>query len=94
MTLQFWPDFSHGLSLQFQSVSVMDQPIQNGISQRPVTDAVMPFRNRQLAGDDSRTLVMSVIHNLQQVIALAVGLKPPVVRDQQVNFRQLLRSLL
>ena len=42
--------FSHGLSSQIDLVSVVYQPIQDGVSQRRIADDRMPFIDGQLTG--------------------------------------------
>jgi hypothetical protein len=48
----------------------VNQAIQDGIGQRRIADNVVPFVQWQLAGDDGRATVISIIEYLQQIPAL------------------------
>jgi len=49
--------FSHGFTPEIDLVSVVSQPIQNGIRQSGVTDDVVPFLDRELANGDGGATV-------------------------------------
>ena len=43
---QFLHALSHGFSLQIDPVGIVDQPVQDGVSQGGITDLIMPFLHR------------------------------------------------
>ena len=79
--------FSQRFSLQQQAMDVVDQSVQHGVGDRRVADDLVPMIDRQLAGDDGRAAVVTVVHDLQQIAALVAGERrqAPVVQDQQLH---------
>ena len=51
---------THGVSSHFYFVSVMQQPVADGISQSRVADIGMPFFDRALTGNDGRSGLVPV----------------------------------
>ena len=73
----------------------MDDPVQDRIGQRRITDDLVPAVDRHLAGDDQRAGVVAVLDDLQQ-IALLFGeqrFRPPIVQDQQIDPGELVQQL-
>ena len=58
---------SHAFSGELQAVSVVNEAIQDGVSEGWVTDNVVPMFNRDLAGDDGRGATVAIIEDLQEV---------------------------
>ena len=54
-------------------MSVVDQPVEDGIGQCGVVQVAMPVVDGQLAGDDGAFLVEAVVDDLKQVTAKLVG---------------------
>ncbi len=57
----------HGSSFELDSVSVVDQSVQDGISNRGVTDMIMPIFNGELTGDQGGTRSGTVLDDFEQV---------------------------
>jgi hypothetical protein len=52
---------------------VVEQPVAEGIRDGRVADLVMPLLHRHLAGEDRRSIAIAVLHDFEQIPALAVG---------------------
>jgi hypothetical protein len=80
-------DLSHAVSGQFESMGVVDEPVEDGIGEGRVADDVVPGVDGQLACDDGGGAAVAVLEDFQQVTAFAGGEcgKAPVVEDQQVG---------
>jgi hypothetical protein len=76
----------HGVSLQFYPVGGVQQPVADGIGQGRVSDVGMPVTDGALAGDDCCTGLVTVFHDLEQVLAFPLGGRgeEEVVDDQQL----------
>ncbi len=76
-------------------MTVVQQSVQNCIGQGGIADGFMPLVDRQLAGDQGGPQAVAVLHDFQQVIALAERhlLQTPVVQYQEICFCQLLDQL-
>ena len=60
---------SHAVPREFEPVSVMDQAVEDGVSEGRVADDLVPGVDRELAGDDGGLAAVSVFENLEQVAA-------------------------
>jgi hypothetical protein len=80
-------EFAHRWSVQFQSIGVVDDAIQDGVGEAWFADDVMPLVDVELAGDESRAAAVAVFDDLHQIAALVGGepIRSPVVEDQQVG---------
>ncbi len=47
--------FSHGFSFKLNSVSVVNQAVQDGIGNRGIPDMIVPIFNRELTGNQGGT---------------------------------------
>lgn len=83
------------LPLQFQPISIVDQPVQDGIPKRRVGDASMPLSHGDLGGDQGGGSSVAIIHDFQEVLGLGAGqwVAQPVVQDQEVDASQGLQEL-
>jgi hypothetical protein len=73
-----------------QTVSIVDEAIEDGICHRWVCNRLVPVLDRQLAGDERGAAVVPVIDKLQEIVAL-IGSKrreAPIVEDQQIDTRE------
>ena len=83
--------FSHGFTPEVDLVGVVNQPIQNRIRQSGVTDDVMSFLDRELAGGDGGTTAIPVFQHFQQVssVLCAQFHESPIVQDQYIDFGEI-----
>jgi hypothetical protein len=54
-------------------VRVMHQSVKDGVAQSGVSDDAVPFLHGDLAGDEGRSQVVSVVRDFQEVPALFFG---------------------
>ena len=45
---------SHGFSFQVELIGAVHEPVEDGIGQGGISDDGVPFRDRELTGDDAR----------------------------------------
>jgi hypothetical protein len=79
------PALAQAGPLQFDAVGAMNDAIQQGVADRRIANEFMPPAHRNLAGEQQRTLLVSVVGGLQQIAPLLGGqrFRAPVVDDQQ-----------
>jgi hypothetical protein len=65
----------------------MDEAVEDGVGVGRVADEGVPLVDRELAGDEGGTAAISVLQDLQEVVAGAVIERgeTPVVEDQQID---------
>ena len=75
------PSFPHGLSLHFDLVGVVNEPVEDRVGEGPIADHLVPVFDRELARDQRGAVDVAVVHDLEQIAALIVvqGGQPPVV---------------
>ena len=61
---------AHAFADKGQPVSVMDEPVEDCVSQGWIADGVVPMLDRELAGDDRGAATVAVFEDLQQVTPL------------------------
>ncbi len=67
------PCFSHRFPFEFKGIGSMDKPIQDGIGERGIPDAIMPFRPADLGGQDGRSKIVAVLQDLEEVLTVFRG---------------------
>ena len=68
----------------------MDNAVENRIGQRGVAHVLVPAIDRQLTRDDGRSVAVTVVEDLEQILALRV-FEPdeaPIIKDQDVDARE------
>ena len=82
-------DLSHAVSPENEAVCVVDETVENGVSDGGVGDDLVPVINGHLAGDDGGTTLMPVVNDLEQVAALVGGQRcqSPIVEDEELDPR-------
>lgn len=68
----------------------MNETVEDGVGECGLADDIVPFVDRQLAGDECRGGAVTVLHDFHQIAALA-GAEPirsPIIEDQQIAFGQ------
>ena len=78
---------SHGFSLEFERVGAVHEAVEDRVGEGRVAEVVVPFLDRQLAGDDGGAPAVAVLDDLEQVAAVlgAQRCEAPVVEDQDVG---------
>jgi hypothetical protein len=68
-------------------MGAMDDAVENGVSQRGITDDFMPAIDGDLAGDQQRPPVVAIVDDLEQITTLfgIERFRPPIVDDQQAG---------
>ena len=66
-------------------MSVLNEPVEDGIAEGGLADHVVPVFQRQLAGDQGGATSVAVLEDLEQVAALWIGERgePEVVEDEE-----------
>ena len=69
----------------------LHQTIQNGVSNRRITDPRVPVLDRQLTGNDGGAVRRAVVNNFKQIRSRgAVQIAhAPVIQNQHISFSQL-----
>ena len=52
---------------------IVDETVENGVSDGGVGDDLVPVIDGHLAGDDDGTTLMPVVHDLEQIAALVAS---------------------
>jgi hypothetical protein len=58
-------------------MSVRQQPVEEGVSDRWVAQVFVPATDRELAGDERRTRAVTVFNNFQEVVPFCLGERLP-----------------
>ncbi len=88
--------FVIGIELKPSRLWVMRRSVFGlGTAQRRIIDIVMPVIDGQLADDQGRFFIETIIHDLQQIPPLFIlnGCQSPVIEDQQIGAGQLPQQL-
>src|ERR1700730_4199612 len=78
---------SEALSFEVDAVCVVDEALEYGVGDGGISDNFVPAVDGQLAGDDDRTSLISVLDDLEQIAAL-IGVErlwPPVIKNEQIE---------
>lgn len=69
---------------KFDAVGIVDEAVEDGIGNGWIGDHVVSVIEGNLAGDDRRTLLVSILDDFQEIAALLVGelFRPPIVQDE------------
>lgn len=51
-------------------MGVVDEAVQDGVSQGGIADGLMPVLDWKLAGDDGRAAAMAIFEDFQQIASL------------------------
>jgi hypothetical protein len=68
------------------TVGVVDDAIEHSVGVGGIADQLVPFVDRDLAGDDRRSAALAFFENLEQIVTSGgiQLLEPPVVEDEQL----------
>jgi hypothetical protein len=65
--------YSHGIAFKVDSVSVVNEPVQDSVGNGGITDSFMPFFHWQLTGNESGPGAVSVFNDFEEVSYFSVG---------------------
>ena len=79
--------FAQAVAAELQAMGVVDDAIENGVSERWLADQLMPFVDWDLAGDQRGAATVAVFDDFEHVVALfgPDRLEAPIVEDQQLD---------
>ena len=79
--------FAQAFSLQIDTVGVVDDAIEDGIGDGGIADDVMPFVDRQLAGDQDRADVVAILDDFEEIASLIgiEGFRSPIVDNEELD---------
>ena len=63
---------SHRGTFQSDTVGVVDEAVEDGVTEGGITDDIMPVFDGQLAGDEGRATTVAVLEDLEKISALGV----------------------
>jgi hypothetical protein len=75
------------VAAQLQTMGVVDDAVEDGVGQGRLADQVVPFVDRDLAGDQRGAAAVAVFDDFEQVVALLgpERLKAPIIEDQATS---------
>ena len=78
---------SQAVAGEIDPVSIVDEAIEDGIGVSGIADQLVPFVDRDLAGDNCRSAAVTFFEDLEEVVTSdgIERLEPPVVEDKQLN---------
>ena len=87
LTISF---LAHGFAREFQPISVMNQPVENAVGQRRITNLFMPVSDRYLRSEHSGPALITVITEFQKVTPFAILQRRhrEVIQHQNVDARE------
>jgi hypothetical protein len=62
---------SAALILQFEAIGVVDDAVQDGVTESGLANDLMPGSKGELAGDQQRAASMTILDDLHQIAPLA-----------------------
>ena len=87
--------FAHRFAFEFDSIGIVNQPIQDRVGDRSVGDDLVPLIDRKLAGDERGSYPLAVVEDFQQIPILFAGHRgdAKIVDDDQRRSGQLLEQV-
>jgi len=81
---------AQGLAGELNALAVVDETVEDGIGVSGISDHLVPFIDRQLAGYDGGAAAVALFENLKQIVTRLGGerLKSPIVQDEQLDAGQ------
>jgi hypothetical protein len=78
---------AQAVAAELQAMGVVDEAVENGVGERRLADQLMPFVDRDLAGDQRGAAAVAVFDDFEHVVALfgPERLEAPIVEDQQLD---------
>jgi hypothetical protein len=84
----FWGALlAQAVAAELQTMSVVDDAVEDGVGQGRFADQVMPFVDRDLAGDQRGAAAVTVFDDFEHVVAVLgpERLEAPIIEDQQFD---------
>ena len=81
---------AQALAGQFDAIGVMNDAVEDGVSERGYPDQIVPAVDGNLAGDDERAFVVAILDDFEQIARL-IGRErfgAPIIENQQFDARQ------
>ncbi len=81
---------AHGLAAPFDAMSVVNQAVEDAVSDGGIADLFVPARDRQLGSEDGGTSVVAIFADLPDFAALVFIQRRhgPVINDQNIDTAQ------
>jgi hypothetical protein len=78
---------AQAVAAELPAMGVVDEAIENGVSERRWTDQLMPFVDRDRAGDQGGAAAVAVVADFEHVVALfgRERFEAAIVEDQQLD---------
>jgi hypothetical protein len=72
---------------ELDAMGIVDQAVEDGIGVGRIADEIVPFVDRQLAGDEDRAPAVSGFEDFEEIVAGAriQRSKPPIIEDEELN---------
>src|SRR5437868_14798178 len=88
-------ELAHALAFAFDPVCVVNDTIEDGISECRIANDLVPLRDRQLTGDEDGTGIVTVFEYFQEIAALFSTelLRPPIIEDEKIDTRKCTQNL-
>src|SRR5207249_10331396 len=82
--------FAHRFTAHLDAVSVVYQPVEDGVGQGWIADLLVPAGERDLAGENRGPELIAILADLQEVAPLAFGQRgmSPIIDDEHVDAGQ------
>ncbi len=79
-----WFLLPHAVSLERNSMGVMDDTIEDGVSDRWFADHLVPLRDGKLGGDQSGFPAVALFEDFQEIepLLIAERVGSPVIKDE------------
>ena len=76
---------TQALALKFDAMGIVNDAVQYGVAERGIGDNIVPLRDGDLAGDQKRALVVTIVDDFQEVSTLfgGQGLGSPIIDDDE-----------
>src|SRR5271170_3841596 len=84
------PVLAHRIAFHLDSMSVVDQAVEDTVRGGGIADLFVPARHRQLRGEDGRARLIAIFADFPKVAAFGVGERShgPVVDHQDIDTAQ------
>ena len=87
---------AQAVAAELQAMGIVDDAVEDGIGEGRFADQVVPFVDRDLAGDQGGAAAIAVFDDFEHVVALLGPERPkaPIIEDQELERAQGARTEL